>query len=217
MWEGASGNRTGCYVTRWEAKVFSQRETHLSLHGDFNIQSIYRCAWCVCCKNKPKSTSWQSLSFWMWCHYWYMFFLLLLCTTFSMYQICTVHHQVSSKKIGFVCQLWHVLDYSMWHAKLALVNLFCLQISYWMLPWSLMWVPFFFPSLSIEVMMMDTGRGAVLNTAKVEPGSTVAIFGLGTVGLAVCSSPHRIVFIVYGGCKMRSCMFLALADIPFAS
>ncbi len=75
----------------------------------------------------------------------------------------------------------------------------------------------FFPSLSIEVMMMDTGRGAVLNTAKVEPGSTVAIFGLGTVGLAVCSSPHRIIFIVYGGCKMRSCMFLALADIPFAS
>jgi hypothetical protein len=56
-------------------------------------------------------------------------------------------------------------------------------------------------------MMMDTGRGAVLSTAKVEPGSTVAIFGLGTVGLAVCSSPHRISFIVYGGCKMRSCLF----------
>jgi hypothetical protein len=34
-----------------------------------------------------------------------MFFLLLLFTSFSMYQICTVHHQVSSKKIGFVCQL----------------------------------------------------------------------------------------------------------------
>jgi hypothetical protein len=66
-------------------------------------------------------------------------------------------------------------------------------------------------------MMMVTGRGAVLNTAKVEPGSTVAIFGLGTVGLAVCSSPHRIIFIVYGGCKMRSCMFLALSDTPFAS
>ena len=29
------------------------------------------------------------------------------------------------------------------------------------------------------------GLGAVWNTAKVEPGSIVAIFGLGTVGLAV--------------------------------
>lgn len=29
------------------------------------------------------------------------------------------------------------------------------------------------------------GLGAVWNAAKVEPGSTVAIFGLGTVGLAV--------------------------------
>lgn len=31
------------------------------------------------------------------------------------------------------------------------------------------------------------GLGAVWNTAKVEPGSIVAIFGLGTVGLAVSS------------------------------
>ncbi|XP_039004082.1 alcohol dehydrogenase class-3-like [Hibiscus syriacus] len=31
---------------------------------------------------------------------------------------------------------------------------------------------------------VPTGLGAVWNTAKVEPGSTVAIFGLGTVGLA---------------------------------
>lgn len=30
-----------------------------------------------------------------------------------------------------------------------------------------------------------TGYGAALNTAKVEPGSTVAIWGLGAVGLAV--------------------------------
>ena len=29
------------------------------------------------------------------------------------------------------------------------------------------------------------GLGAVFNTAKVESGSTVAVFGLGTVGLAV--------------------------------
>ncbi|WP_435104128.1 S-(hydroxymethyl)glutathione dehydrogenase/class III alcohol dehydrogenase [Arhodomonas sp. AD133] len=32
---------------------------------------------------------------------------------------------------------------------------------------------------------ITTGVGAVLNTAKVEPGSTVAVFGLGAVGLSV--------------------------------
>ena len=32
---------------------------------------------------------------------------------------------------------------------------------------------------------ITTGIGAVLNTAKVEPGSSVAIFGLGGIGLAV--------------------------------
>ena len=32
---------------------------------------------------------------------------------------------------------------------------------------------------------ITTGVGAVLNTAKVEPGSTVAVFGLGGVGLSV--------------------------------
>lgn len=32
---------------------------------------------------------------------------------------------------------------------------------------------------------VTTGIGAVLNTAKVEPGSTVAVFGLGAIGLAV--------------------------------
>lgn len=31
---------------------------------------------------------------------------------------------------------------------------------------------------------ISTGYGAALNTAKVEPGSTCAIFGLGAVGLA---------------------------------
>lgn len=33
--------------------------------------------------------------------------------------------------------------------------------------------------------MKYLGLGAVWNTAKVEPGSIVAVFGLGTVGLAV--------------------------------
>jgi S-(hydroxymethyl)glutathione dehydrogenase/alcohol dehydrogenase len=32
---------------------------------------------------------------------------------------------------------------------------------------------------------ISTGYGAVLNTAKVEKGSTVAVWGLGAVGLAV--------------------------------
>ena len=32
---------------------------------------------------------------------------------------------------------------------------------------------------------ISTGYGAVLNTAKVEPGATCAIWGLGAVGLAV--------------------------------
>ena len=32
---------------------------------------------------------------------------------------------------------------------------------------------------------IPTGYGAALNTANVEPGSNVAIWGLGTVGLAV--------------------------------
>ena len=31
---------------------------------------------------------------------------------------------------------------------------------------------------------ITTGIGAVLNTAKVEPGATVAVFGLGGVGLS---------------------------------
>lgn len=34
-----------------------------------------------------------------------------------------------------------------------------------------------------------SGLGAVFNAAKVESGSSVAIFGLGTVGLAVSWKP----------------------------
>jgi Zn-dependent alcohol dehydrogenase len=32
---------------------------------------------------------------------------------------------------------------------------------------------------------VSTGWGAVINTCKVEPGTSVAVFGLGAVGLAV--------------------------------
>ena len=47
---------------------------------------------------------------------------------------------------------------------------------------------------------ITTGVGAVLNTAKVEPGSTVAVFGLGGIGLgviqgAVMSKAARIIAI----------------------
>lgn len=40
------------------------------------------------------------------------------------------------------------------------------------------------------VKINGAGLGAVWNTAKVESGSIVAIFGLGTVGLAV-NSLHK--------------------------
>lgn len=43
--------------------------------------------------------------------------------------------------------------------------------------------------------MKYLGLGAVWNTAKVEPGSIVAVFGLGTVGLAV--SAYLIKFSDY--------------------
>lgn len=47
---------------------------------------------------------------------------------------------------------------------------------------------------------VTTGMGAVMNTAKVEPGSTVAIFGLGGIGLsaiigAVMAKAERIIAI----------------------
>ena len=43
-------------------------------------------------------------------------------------------------------------------------------------------------SLSILTKYNHPGLGAVWNTAKVEAGSIVAVFGLGTVGLAVSFS-----------------------------
>ncbi|TKY57071.1 Alcohol dehydrogenase 7 [Spatholobus suberectus] len=43
---------------------------------------------------------------------------------------------------------------------------------------------------------VSTGVGAAWRTAGVEPGSTVAIFGLGSIGLAV-RNPHSCVFFQY--------------------
>src|SRR5690554_7861785 len=39
---------------------------------------------------------------------------------------------------------------------------------------------------------VTTGIGAVLNTAKVEPGSTVAVFGLGGIGLSVIQGARMV-------------------------
>lgn len=39
---------------------------------------------------------------------------------------------------------------------------------------------------------VTTGIGAVINTAKVTPGSTVAVFGLGAIGLAVIQGAHMV-------------------------
>jgi S-(hydroxymethyl)glutathione dehydrogenase/alcohol dehydrogenase len=41
------------------------------------------------------------------------------------------------------------------------------------------------------ITFVGSGLGAVLNTAKVEPNSNVAVFGLGTVGLAVCEGAKK--------------------------
>jgi S-(hydroxymethyl)glutathione dehydrogenase/alcohol dehydrogenase len=49
---------------------------------------------------------------------------------------------------------------------------------------------------------ITTGYGAVINTANVDPGSTVAIFGLGAVGLAVAM-----------GCVERGCRRIIGIDI----
>lgn len=38
---------------------------------------------------------------------------------------------------------------------------------------------------------MATGWGAVYNTANVQPGTSVAVFGLGAVGLAVIEAAKR--------------------------
>jgi len=43
--------------------------------------------------------------------------------------------------------------------------------------------------MNLVVISGLAGLGAVFNTAKVEPGSNVAVFGLGTVGLAVRLQP----------------------------
>ncbi|MFT4927936.1 MAG: S-(hydroxymethyl)glutathione dehydrogenase/alcohol dehydrogenase [Phenylobacterium sp.] len=64
---------------------------------------------------------------------------------------------------------------------------------------------------------VTTGIGAVLNTAKVEPGSTVAIFGLGGIGLsavqgAVMAKAERIIVIDINEDKFAMAKMLGATD-----
>jgi len=64
---------------------------------------------------------------------------------------------------------------------------------------------------------ITTGIGAVLNTAKVEPGSTVAVFGLGGVGLsviqgAVLAKAERIIAIDINEDKFEMAKMLGATD-----
>ncbi|GAA3932921.1 S-(hydroxymethyl)glutathione dehydrogenase/class III alcohol dehydrogenase [Litoribacillus peritrichatus] len=64
---------------------------------------------------------------------------------------------------------------------------------------------------------VTTGIGAVLNTAKVEPGSTVAVFGLGGVGLsviqgAVLAKAERIIAIDINEDKFEMAKQLGATD-----
>lgn len=64
---------------------------------------------------------------------------------------------------------------------------------------------------------ITTGIGAVLNTAKVEPGSTVAVFGLGGVGLsviqgAVLAKAERILAIDINEDKFEMARLLGATD-----
>lgn len=65
---------------------------------------------------------------------------------------------------------------------------------------------------------ITTGIGAVLNTAKVEPGSTVAVFGLGGVGLsviqgAVLAKAGRIIVVDINEDKFEMAKLLGATDI----
>lgn len=78
------------------------------------------------------------------------------------------------------------------------------------------------PSAPLEKVCLlgcgiTTGIGAVLNTAKVEPGSTVAVFGLGGIGLsviqgAVMSKAKRIIAIDINADKWPLAQSLGATD-----
>jgi len=64
---------------------------------------------------------------------------------------------------------------------------------------------------------ITTGIGAVLNTAKVEPGSTVAVFGMGGIGLsvvqgAVMAGASRIIAVDLNDDKFEMARMLGATD-----
>ena len=64
---------------------------------------------------------------------------------------------------------------------------------------------------------VTTGIGAVLNTAKVEPGATVAVFGLGGIGLsvvqgAVLAKAGRIIAVDVNADKFEMALALGATD-----
>lgn len=65
---------------------------------------------------------------------------------------------------------------------------------------------------------ITTGIGAVLNTAKVEPGSTVAVFGMGGIGLsvvqgAVMAKASRIIVVDTNPSKFEMAKMLGATDV----
>src|SRR5690349_24105378 len=79
------------------------------------------------------------------------------------------------------------------------------------------------PSAPLEKVCLlgcgiTTGIGAVLNTAKVTPGSTVAVFGLGGIGLsvvqgAVMAGASRIIGIDLNPAKFELARQLGATDL----
>ena len=69
---------------------------------------------------------------------------------------------------------------------------------------------------------VTTGMGAVLNTAKIEPGSTVVVFGAGGVGLSAIQGARiggarRIIAVDIHETKLGTAMELGATDIVDAS
>lgn len=69
---------------------------------------------------------------------------------------------------------------------------------------------------------VTTGVGAALNTAQVEPGSTVAVFGAGGVGLGVIQGARiagalRVIAVDISENKLKTAMDLGATDIVDAS
>jgi alcohol dehydrogenase len=90
------------------------------------------------------------------------------------------------------------------------------------MPWSIASVVVIDPTLPLDVAALFgcavvTGVGAVINTAKIQPGSTVAIVGLGGVGLsglmgAVLAGAGRIVAIDLSDDKLGLARQLGATD-----